>query len=218
MFFLDSSDPKEIADLMPWGVISGITTNPLIMARAGVTDIEQTVMQIAAASSGPVSVELTSETEREMLDEATLYHAWALDRICIKVPVSVDGLRVIRKLTGRDVPTNATCIMSANQAYLAALAGATYVSIFYGRSGDMGGYPSMVIAETRELLDREGIGAKIIAGSIRSVEDVSGALRAGAHIVTVPPKILRQMVHHPRTIETIAEFNQAWANRGKAAQ
>ncbi len=113
------------------------------------------------------------------------------------------------------MPTNVTCMMSFNQAYLAALAGATYVSIFSGRVKDMGYDVRPIVRETRAILDREGIGSKIIVGSVRHMADVNEALMDGAHIVTVPPPILRKMLWNPRTESTIREFNDAWANRKK---
>ena len=148
-----------------------------------------------------------------MLDEARRYHEWAPDRICIKVPFSEIGLRVTAALTKAGVTTNVTCLMSFNQAYLAALAGGTYVSIFSGRVRDMGYDVRPVIAQTREQIDREGLASQIIIGSIRHFMDVNESLGAGAHIVTVPPPILRKMLHNPKTDETIREFNTAWANR-----
>lgn len=216
MFFLDSSDPREITDIFAWGVVAGVTTNPLILAReAANVDLEERIRAVVAASRGPVSVELTSESEADMLDEARRYHAWAPARICIKVPFSETGLRVTRVLSEEGVSTNVTCLMSFNQAYLAALAGGTYVSIFSGRVRDMGYDVRPVIGDTRAQLDREGLSAKIIIGSVRHFMDVNEALSAGAHVVTVPPPILRKMLHNPKTDETIREFNDAWRNRAK---
>ena len=137
--FIDSSEPKEIKDLYAWGVISGVTTNPLIIAReAPDADLGERIREILAVSWGDVSVELTTETESEMLREAAEYHSWDPARITIKVPFSETGLRVLHQLAKRGVKTNVTCLMAMNQAYLAALAGATYVSIFSGRVRDMG--------------------------------------------------------------------------------
>lgn len=216
MFFVDSSDPKEIRDIFAWGVVSGVTTNPLILAReAGKDDLEQRIRAVVAASEGPVSVELTTEDEAAMLEEASRYRAWAKERICIKVPFSEAGLRVTHTLRKQESKVNVTCLMSFNQAYLAALAGATYVSIFSGRVRDMGYDVRPVIAQTREQIDREGLPARIIVGSVRHFMDVNEALAAGAHIVTVPPTILRKMLHNPKTEETIREFNAAWFNRAR---
>lgn len=222
MLFLDSSDPAEIQQMMRWGVASGITTNPLILSReARGVDLGERMIEVLRASRGPVSVELVTETEEEMLAEAQEYRAYdagsAVNRIVVKVPFSEVGLRVTHTLAGLGVPTNVTCMMSFHQAYLAALAGATYVSIFSGRIRDMGYDPKPVIAETRAQLDREGLAAKIIVGSVRHLFDVSEALSAGAHIVTVPPPIFRAMLRHPRTEETIREFNTAWAAAKKGA-
>jgi transaldolase len=216
MFFLDSSNPTEIKDLFTWGVLAGVTTNPLILAReAASVDLEQRIREVLSVSAGPVSVELTSETEGAMLEEAQTYGAWAPERICIKVPFSDVGLKVTHALARRGALTNVTCVMSFNQAYLAALAGCTFVSIFSGRIRDMGYGASPVIERTRARLDRERLPTQIIVGSIRHLMDVNEALDAGAHVVTVPPPILRKMLHNPKTEETIREFNSAWENRGK---
>jgi transaldolase len=215
--FIDSSDPKEIADLFAWGCISGVTTNPLIVAKEQPNaDLGQVIRDVLKASWGDVSVELTTETEKEMLAEAAEYHAWDKERITIKVPFSEMGLRVLHQLAKNGVKTNVTCLMAMNQAYLAALSGATYVSIFSGRVRDMGYDVRPVIAATRNVLDREGLKSKIIVGSMRHMMDVNEALESGAHVPTITPPILRKMVWHPRTIETINEFNTAWKNRGKS--
>jgi transaldolase len=212
--FIDSSDPKEIRDLFAWGVLSGVTTNPLIIARESPdAELPEVIREILAVSTGDVSVELTTETEQEMIDEAASYHAWDTDRITIKVPFSELGLRVNHALVKRGIKTNVTCLMAMNQAYLAALGGATYVSLFSGRVRDMGYDVRPVIAATRDVIDREGLAAKIVVGSMRHLMDVNEALEAGAHVPTVTPPILRKMVWNPRTIETIAEFNAAWRKR-----
>lgn len=216
MLFLDSSEPHEIKDIFAWGVVKGVTTNPLIIAReAGNVDLGERIRDVIDASFGPVSVELTSESESAMLEEALGYHAWAPSRIVIKVPFSEMGLRVTHALTQKNIQTNVTCLMNFNQAYLAALAGGTYVSIFSGRVRDMGYDVRPIIAQTRAQLDREKLAAQIIVGSVRHLMDVNEALEHGAHIVTVTPMILRKMLHNPKTDETIREFNSAWANRAK---
>src|SRR5579872_1888808 len=214
--FVDSSDPKEIKDLFAWGVLSGVTTNPLIIAKeAPDADLGERIREVLAVSWGDVSVELTTETEKEMIDEALHYHAWDSQRITVKVPFSETGLRVLHQLVKRGIKTNVTCMMAMNQAYLAALCGATYVSIFSGRVRDMGYDVKPVITSTRNILDREGLKSKVIVGSMRHMMDVNEALECGAHVPTITPPILRKMVWNPRTIETIAEFNNAWRNRPK---
>lgn len=216
MLFLDSSDPREASDIFAWGVVSGVTTNPAILAReAPDADLEARIRAVCVASRGPVCVELTSEGESEMLLEAERYHAWEPERICIKVPFSEIGLRVLHRLAQRGVPTNSTCVMSFNQAYLAALAGATYVSIFAGRVRDMGYDVRPIIRETRAALEREKLASHIVIGSVRHLMDVNEALQDGAHVVTVPPAILRKMLWNPRTESTIREFNDLWSQRSK---
>jgi transaldolase len=216
MLFLDSTIPSEIKELFSWGVLAGVTTNPLILARESAgADLEQRIREVLAASWGPVSVELTAEDEKAMLGEARRYHAWDPARICVKVPFSEAGLKVSRALAKAGVATNVTCIMSFNQAYLAALAGGTYVSIFSGRIRDMGYDARDVIAQARGQIERERLDARVIVGSIRHLMDVNEALDAGAHVVTVPPPILRKMLNNPKTDETIREFNAAWENRAK---
>jgi transaldolase len=216
LLFLDSSDPAEIRDLFLWGTLSGVTTNPLILSREAASgELEPRIRAVCAASKGHVSVELLAETEEEMLREALGYHAWEPERICVKVPLASEAaMRVLAALAARGVPTNATCLMTFAQAYLAALAGATYVSIFSGRVRDMGYDARPVIADVREGLDREGLASKIIVGSIRQAFDVTESLSAGAHIVTVPPPILRKMLWNPQTERTLREFNNAWKKRG----
>jgi transaldolase len=216
VLFLDSSVPAEVHEIFSWGVVSGVTTNPLIISRElGDVDLGECIQQVLAASRGPVSVELLSETADEMVEEALRYHEWDRTRICIKIPFGEDGLKVLHQLHQRGIMTNVTAVMSFNQMYLAALAGATYVSLFSGRVRDMGYDVRPIITETRAILDREGLETRIIIGSIRHLMDVNEALQHGAHIVTVPPPILRKMLYNPRTEATIREFNDAWANRGK---
>jgi transaldolase len=216
VLFLDSSIPAEVLEIFSWGVVSGVTTNPLIISRElGDVDLQECIHQVLAASRGPVSVELLSETADGMIDEAMRYHEWDRERVYIKIPFSETGLKVLHQLVQRCVPTNVTAMMSFNQMYLAALGGATYISLFSGRVRDMGYDVGSIITETRAILDRERLSSKILIGSIRHLMDVNEALQHGAHIVTVPPSILRKMLYNPRTESTIREFNDAWANRGK---
>ncbi len=211
--FLDSSDLNEVRQFVATGIVSGITTNPLIISKENPgVDLKTHILEIVSMSKVPISVELTTETEAEMLAEAREYAKWHPKYVVIKVPMTEIGMRVTNVLEEKDkTPVNVTCVMSFNQAYLAALAGATYVSIFSGRVRDMGYDPAPVIEETRAVIDREKLKAQIIVGSIRHLGEVNEALQAGAHIVTVPPAILRKMFSHPRTTETIREFNEAWA-------
>ena len=213
--FLDSSDPKETREIFSWGVVSGVTTNPLIISReAPDADLKERILEVVAVSTGHVSVELTTETEAEMLAEGLGYFDWNRERICVKVPFSEVGLKVLKQLADRKVPTNVTCMMSFNQAYLAALAGVTDVSIFSGRVKDMGYDVRSIVREKSRILDRERLASMILVGSVRHMMDVNEARwtaftrdRAAAH--------LAQDAVDPWTETTIAEFNDAWANRKK---
>ncbi len=216
MLFLDSSHPREVREVFGWGVVSGVTTNPLIITRElGNVDLGDCVKQILAVSTGHVSVELTSETVEEMLAEAQSYHAWNRERVCVAVPCSETGLKVLARLTTQGVPTNVTCMMSFSQMYLGAMTGATYLTIFSGRVRDMGYDVRPIVRQIRAVLERERLGSRIIVASIRHPTEVNEALEDGAHIVSLPPPILRKMLWNPRTESTIREFNEAWKRRGE---
>jgi transaldolase len=213
-FFVDTSDLKELKECVAMGLCAGVTTNPLIITRESPgVDLKKHIVDLIEIARGPTSVELTTETDAQMIEEAHAYRAWSPDFVVIKVPMSQIGLRVTRALERDGIRCNLTCLMSFNQAYLAAHAGASYVSIFSGRVRDMGYDPRPIIAETRAAIDREGWKTKVIVGSIRHLADVNEALQAGAHIVTVPPAILKKMTWNPRTDETVKEFADAWRNR-----
>lgn len=210
--FIDSSNIKEIEEIMRWGIISGATTNPKILSQDGARgDLKSIILQIIKLVKGPVSVEVTEESFEGMLAQAKQLASWDKEHVVIKVPIGQEGLRVATTLENQmGIKTNVTCVMSFNQAYLAALAGATYVSIFYGRIKDMGYEPQQVIADTREMIDQEELKTQIITGSIRHMMDVNEAFLAGSHIVTVTPSLLKTMVWNPQSEKTIAEFKKIW--------
>lgn len=210
--FIDSANVGEIEELVKWGVISGATTNPKIMSKEKPGyNFKERILEITKLVKGPVSVELTEEKFDAMIKQAKEFAGWDKKSINIKVPMSSEGLKTISKLEREyDIRTNATVIMNFNQAYLAALSGASFVSIFAGRIRDMGYDAREVIKNTRDLIDREKLKAKIIIGSIRHIMDVNEAFFSGAHIVTITPPILRKMTWNPQTILTINEFNSIW--------
>ena len=210
--FLDSSNLEEVKKWFQEGVIDGVTTNPTIMYKDGVKDVEACTRGICeAVGERPVSVEVTTNDHEEMLQQARTFASWS-PRIVIKIPiVNQDGLSslgVINKLTNQNIAVNATALLSFNQAVLATKAGATYVSIFAGRIADEGNDPAVTIRNVRSWLDMWGYTAKIIVGSIRGVIDVQAAALAGAHIVTIPPQFLPKMVDHKYTRETVRQFNE----------
>jgi transaldolase len=210
--FIDSANFKEIEQWLRQGVIDGVTTNPSIMLKDGVFDIEEGARRLCKLlRDRPVSVEVTTNEPKEMVDQARIFADWARN-VVVKIPViTEDGrscLEVINTLVREEVAVNCTAILSFNQAILAAKAGATYVSIFTGRIADEGGDPSVVVRNTRQWLDAWAYPSRIIVGSIRSTMDVQNAALAGAHIVTVPPQFLTKMIDHKYTRETVRQFNQ----------
>lgn len=218
--FIDSSSISEIEEICRWGIISGATTNPKILSKDKFSgNLRDTVVRIIDIVRGPVSVEITEETEDAMIKQAEEFASWDKDHIVIKVPMCIEGLKVVNILENeKGIKTNTTCIMSFNQAYLAALAGSTYVSIFSGRIRDMGYGSDAVIGSTAQMIARENLKSRIIVGSIRHLMDVNQAFLAGAHIVTITPEILRKMVWNPRTESTIEEFNCIWCDMKKKGQ
>jgi transaldolase len=217
--FLDSSNLDEMKKWMEQGVVDGVTTNPSIMLKDGVKDLESCTRQICKMlGERPVSIEVTSNDHEEMLQEARAFADWG-SSIVIKIPVvnqdGVSSLGVIHTLTEENIAVNATAILSFNQAVLAAKAGATYVSIFAGRIADEGNDPAVTIKNVRAWLDMWGYTAKIIVGSMRGAIDIQTAALAGAHIVTIPPPLLPKMIDHKYSRETVRQFNE---DSAKAAQ
>lgn len=220
--YLDTASIAEIKKTLPLGVITGITTNQKIFLAEKGCDFKDRVLEILSLIDGPVSVELTKTagTDEELIAEAVEYSQWNPKNIAVKVPMFGNGrgLRIVAELRKRSVKTNMTALMSPNQVMLASKAGATFASIFYNRVKDAGADPAKITRESRSLLDKIGTETKIIVGSIRKPEDVTEAAIAGADIVTIPYKILTQMPYHPKTEETIKEFDQAWLEFTKTNQ
>ena len=210
--FIDSADAKQIETWLEQGVVDGATTNPSIMFKDGVSDLEEGARKLAALlGDRPLSVEVTSNDQAVMLKQARTFATWARN-IVVKIPIvnelGESCLAVIHRLTQEGVGVNATAILSFNQALLAAKAGATYVSIFAGRVADEGNDPAIVIRNVRSWLDDWESPARIIVGSIRTVMDIQSAALAGAHIITIPPQFLPKMVDHRYTRETVRQFVQ----------
>ena len=218
--FLDTASVKEIREILPWGIISGVTTNQKIfLAEKGVS-FQDRVHEILSLVDGPLSVELTKTggSDEDLVEEAREYSSWNPKNIVIKVPMFGDGrgLRIVDRLRKENIKTNMTCMMATNQVLLAAKVGATYASIFFNRVRDSGGDPVRVIQESKRIMEEGEFPTRIIVGSIRKPEDVNEAAVAGAHIITIPYKILIQMPFHPKTEDTIKEFDQAWLEFKKA--
>jgi len=221
--FIDSASITEIEKWLKMGIMDGVTTNPSIMLKDGVYDIEKGAKQIAALiNPRPVSVEVTTNDLDEMIAQARKFASWAPNTV-IKIPQETqDGIPcygVMHQLENEGIKVNATIALSLGQVILAAKAGATYISIFIGRVGDEGGNTFEVISNSVEWLERWEYESKIIVGSIRSVADVLQAALAGAHIITIPPQFLTRMADHRYTRETVRQFindaNKALEMMGK---
>lgn len=210
--FIDSADYRQIEIWLRQGVVDGVTTNPSIMLKDGVKDLQEGVLRIAdLLEDRPLSVEVASNDPETMLEEAREFAAWAAN-IVVKIPIINERgescLGVIHELSQSGVRVNATALLSFNQAMLAAKAGATYVSLFSGRIADEGHDPVVVIGNVRQWLESWSEPARIIVGSIRAVIDVQNAALAGAHIITIPPPFLSKMLDHQYTRETVRQFVQ----------
>src|SRR5713226_1476426 len=210
--FVDSADQKQIAQWLEQGVVDGVTTNPSIMFKDGVAEIEEGARRLAAMLGDlPLSVEVTTNDRVAMLEEARQFASWARN-IVVKIPVineyGESCLGVIHRLSQEGIAVNSTAILSFNQAILAAKAGATYVSIFAGRVADEGNDPAVTVRNVRKWLDDWEFSTRIIVGSIRAVIDIQNAALAGAHIITIPPQFLPKMVDHRYTRETVRQFVQ----------
>ncbi len=210
--FIDSANLEEIEAALERGIIQGVTTNPSILAKEERVGFEQLVGSIVAllkryGACIPLSVEVFASDPDEMVRQAAEFVSqFDYPEIVIKIPIGWQELRAIGELGRRSIPVNCTCCMTTEQALLAATAGAKYVSLFYGRIRDSGQDPARVVAQTRQIFEREGIASEILIGSIRETQDVTDALVAGAHIVTIPPKFLPLMAYHPKSEEAVGQF------------
>ncbi len=208
--FIDSANVNEIEKWLRYGIADGVTTNPSIMLKDGITDIERGTKEIAALLDGkPVSVEVITDNPEEMLSQAREFSSWAKN-IVVKIPIinqyGEPCLEVINTLEKEGIRVNATAGLSFGQMALSAKAGATYSSIFSGRVADEGGDPWKLTSMSVEWLESWGYKTKIIVGSIRNVIDIQNAAMAGAHIVTVPPPLLTKWVDHKYSRETVKQF------------
>ena len=209
--FLDTASLTEIQEFVSWGIADGVTTNQKIFLAEGGVDFRKRVLDICNLVNGPVSVETTKSSVEELVQEAREYASWHKN-VVVKVAMYGDGkgLQVVSRLAKLGIKTNMTVMMTYNQLILASKAGATYVSLFYNRAKDVGENPNQIIKDYVATAKEYGLKGRLIVGSIRTPDDVAQAMAAGAHIMTIPSKILRQMPFNKRSEETIAEFDKAW--------
>ncbi len=210
--FLDSANLEEIRNAARMGVLSGVTTNPSLMAKEKGADFRETIQEICALVDGPISAEVTSLETEAMVGEALELAQWS-DNVVIKLPITSAGLGAARQLTNRGIKTNLTLCFSANQAVLAAAAGATFVSPFIGRLDDISEDGMALVRDIVQIYRNYGTATKIIAASIRHPLHAMQAAKAGADIATIPYKVLMQMVEHPLTKSGLDRFMADWAGR-----
>ena len=206
--FIDTANVDEIKAANDLGVICGVTTNPSLIAKEG-RIFEEVVQEITTIVDGPISAEVISLEADKMVEEA-LELAKIHKNIVIKIPMTAEGLKAVSRLSKKGIHTNVTLIFSPSQALLAARAGATYLSPFVGRLNDISSDGNKLIGDIASIFDIHGIDTEIIAASIRSPEDVTDAALAGAHIATIPYKVICQMIKHPLTDIGIERFLKDW--------
>lgn len=212
-FFVDTADTAEIRDLADSGLVDGVTTNPSLIHKSG-RDFLEVVKEIAGIVKGPVSAEVVALDHAGMMREAEIVRKVA-DNIAVKVPLTIDGLKTCKALTDDGTMVNVTLCFSANQALLAAKAGATFVSPFVGRHDD-GGFDGMaLISDIRLIYDNYDFTTEILVASVRHPIHILESARIGADVMTAPPAVIRQLVKHPLTDKGIEGFLADWAKTGQ---
>lgn len=212
-FFVDTAITEEIRELNDLGLVDGVTTNPSLILKSG-RDIIDVTKEICSLVDGPVSAEVTANDFDGMMRQADILSKIA-ENICIKLPLTWEGLKACKALTTKGLKTNLTLCFSANQALLAAKAGATYVSPFIGRLDDIGQNGIDLIGEIRTIFDNYDFTTKILAASIRTINHVKEAALIGADVATIPPSIMKILVKHPLTDKGLDIFLKDWAKTGQ---
>jgi transaldolase len=206
--FVDTANVKEIEELAQWGIIEGATTNPTLLSQEG-EDPVKVIKRICEILKGPVSAEVVSTDYEGMVKEAREL-AKIDEHVVIKIPMTVDGLRAVKTLSQEGIKTNVTLVFQPLQALLAAKAGATYVSPFVGRLDDISHYGLDIVEQILQIYENYGFETEVIVASVRHPLHVLEAALMGAPIVTVPPKVIRQLVNHPLTDIGIERFLKDW--------
>ena len=214
--FIDTGSVAEVEEIAAWGVLSGATTNPSLLAKED-GDPGEIVRRICELVRGPVSAEVISQDVQGMIEEGRALRELH-EHVTVKVPFCQEGLAATHALTGEGIPVNMTLVFSANQALLAAAAGATYISCFMGRLDDISVDSAQVLAEIVDALRAGGMTSEIIAASMRHPEHVITAATLGCEITTVPAKVLRQMLAHPLTDAGAERFRKDWESRPEFAE
>ena len=213
-FFVDSADLDAIRRLTETGLADGVTTNPSIIAKSG-RDFKEVIAEISKVNPGHVSAEVVATDADAMVREGRELRRIA-DNVCVKLPLTMDGLKACHTLSAEGVPTNVTLCFSPTQALLAAKVGATYVSPFIGRLDDITLDGMQLIADIRAIYDNYGYETQVLAASIRSVNHVKECALVGADVMTAPPKVIEQLAGHPLTDKGLAAFLKDWEGTGQS--
>lgn len=213
-FFADTAEIDEIKELAATGLLDGVTTNPSLIAKSG-RDFMEVTKEICGITDGPVSAEVVALDHETMMKEADILRNIAKN-VCIKVPLTIDGLKTCKALTSDGTMVNVTLCFSANQALLAAKAGATFISPFVGRHDDNGFNGMELIEDIRLIYDNYGFETEILVASVRHVTHVLESARIGADVMTAPPKVIKQLFNHVLTDKGIEGFLKDWASTGQS--
>lgn len=213
-FFADTAEIADIKELAATGLLDGVTTNPSLIAKSG-RDFMEVTKEICAIVDGPVSAEVVALDHETMMKEAEVLRKLA-DNVCIKVPLTIDGLKTCKALTGDGTMVNVTLCFSANQALLAAKAGATFVSPFVGRHDDNGFDGMELIEDIRLIYDNYSYETEILVASVRHVTHVLQSAKIGADVMTAPPKVIKQLFNHVLTDKGIEGFLKDWQATGQS--
>jgi transaldolase len=213
-FFVDSADVEAIAELNDLGMVDGVTTNPSLILKSG-RDIAEVTREICAIVSGPVSAEVVALKSDEMIAEGRKLAALA-PNIAVKVPLTWDGLKTCKVLSGEGFMVNVTLCFSVNQALIAAKAGATFISPFIGRLDDINLDGTDLIADIRTVYDNYDYRTQILAASIRSANHVAECARIGADVITAPPAVIKGLASHVLTDKGLDQFLKDWAKTGQS--
>jgi len=212
-FFVDTADTAEIADLAATGLLDGVTTNPSLIHKSG-RDFLEVVREICGIVEGPVSAEVVALDHETMMKEAEILRRIA-DNVAVKVPLTIDGPKTCKKLTADGTMVNVTLCFSANQALLAAKAGASFISPFVGRHDDVGFDGMQLIADIRLIYDNYDFATEILVASVRHPIHVLESAKLGADVMTAPPAVIRQLFKHPLTENGIKAFLADWEKTGQ---
>jgi transaldolase len=214
-FFIDTADLDDIRDLAATGLVDGVTTNPSLIAKSGGKFLD-VIKQICEVVPGPVSAEVTATDHKTMLAEGQKLAKLAKN-VCVKVPLTVDGLKTCKALSDNGTKVNVTLCFSAAQALLAAKAGATFISPFVGRLDDIGSDGLELISDIVQIYNAyDNLKTEVLVASVRHPIHIIESAKMGAHVATLPPAVLRQLFHHPLTDKGLASFLADWAKTGQS--